>query len=220
MLPSFDIFQSGNQGHFLFSQSIKACANRWRYKSPFPITPQHARITKQDRESHWRTQRINSFPGDTITLPTLSPVSIQINRINHYTVEGTRESHLSDHGLQYTTRLVMSWIFQIMGIRIGFPCSLRSVIMIYHFSPSPLFPETYPILITFIVQRAMSWNPCPYVLYGNVMPIALPRCHRSCLATPHCRQICLLPCILGIFLSQVGETINSLPYLLRVCRLP
>ena len=41
------------------------------------------------------------------------------NRIYHYTPEGTRESHLSVHDLQSTTRFAELWMSQIMDTRMN-----------------------------------------------------------------------------------------------------
>ena len=53
------------------------------------------------------------------------------NRIYHHTLEGTRESHPSVHGLQSTTRLAESWMLQIMDTRIGFTCPFHNVVIDY-----------------------------------------------------------------------------------------
>ena len=58
----------------------------------------------------------------------------EINRIYHHAVEGTRESHLSVHDLQSTTRLAESWMLQIMDTRMGFLCPFHNVVIDY-FSP-------------------------------------------------------------------------------------
>ena len=78
----------------------------------------------------------------------MSPVTYKINRIYHYTPEGTRESHPSVHDLPSTTRLAESWMSQIMDTRMGFPCPFRRVVIDY-FSPTPLFSINKSILMSF-----------------------------------------------------------------------
>ena len=69
-----------------------------------------------------------------------------INRIYHYTPEGTRESHRSVHDLQSMTRFAESWMLQIMDT--GFPCPFRSVVIDY-ISLTLLFSINNPILMLF-----------------------------------------------------------------------
>ena len=61
---------------------------------------------------------------------------IKINRIHHYTPEGTGESHPGVHDLQSTTRLAESCMSQIMDT--------RSVVIDY-VSPTKLFSLIKPI---------------------------------------------------------------------------
>ena len=61
---------------------------------------------------------------------------LEINRIYHHTVEGTRESHPCVHDLQSMTRLADSWMLQIMDTRMGFLCPFHNVVIDY-FSPTP-----------------------------------------------------------------------------------
>ena len=72
----------------------------------------------------------------------------KINRIYHYTPEGTRESDPSVHDLQSTTRLAELRMSQIIDTRMGFPCPFRNVAIDY-FSPTPLFSMNNPILTSF-----------------------------------------------------------------------
>ena len=76
------------------------------------------------------------------------PNLFNINRIYHYTPEGTRESHPSVNDLQCTTRLAESWMSQIMDTRIGFLCPFQSVGIDY-FAPAPLFSINNPTLMLF-----------------------------------------------------------------------
>ena len=83
------------------------------------------------------------------------------NRINHYTPEGTRESHPNVHDLQSKTRLAESWMSQIIDTRMEFPCPFRSVVIDY-FSLGPLFSTNKSILIKewvpfFCVHGKWTW---------------------------------------------------------------
>ena len=126
-----------------------------------------------------------------------------INRINHYTPEGTKESHRSVHDLQSTTRLAESWMSQIIDMRMGFPCPFWSVVIDY-FSRTPLFSINNLILMSFKLFKAQRHDAAAN---GNVTQIATLWRHRCYLAPPPWRLICLLPDIFGTVLSTMGELV-------------
>ena len=74
---------------------------------------------------------------------------LEINRIYHYTPEGTSESHPSVHDLQSTTRLAESWMLQIMDTRMGFPCPFHNEVIDYFLLPRLLFLINNSISMSF-----------------------------------------------------------------------
>ena len=81
--------------------------------------------------------------------------SERVNRIYNHIVEGTREFHLSVHDLQSTTRLVESWMLQIIDTRMGFDCTFHNVVIDY-FSPTSFIYDKKPNFNVVLVLQSTT----------------------------------------------------------------